>query len=229
MMPNSDVDLSNFESLGANCEFGFLQRHHKIEESSAFRWTEILSVSALVNILNNRLQGMFELENIQPFNANMVLDTKFGIAWHSHIKSEIIDPKGAPAPTNFRFIQNFETINRLWQDQRQKIQYMSAKTLENCQRNSKIFVFKPTWMMRKAKEFTRDDAILISDALSGLGGNKLLVVTEAAGLHPPGAVEVVRPGLVHGYIDRFAPGANAGDVSTDMWMSICAQAHSVLN
>jgi hypothetical protein len=37
-------------------------------------------------------------------------------------------------------------------------------------------------------------------------------------------VEVVMPGLLKGYIDRFAPDDNAHDLSFDGWLRVCANA-----
>ena len=43
-------------------------------------------------------------------------------------------------------------------------------------------------------------------------------------MRPAGTVEVVMPGLLKGYIDRFAPDDNAHDLSFEGWLRVCANA-----
>jgi hypothetical protein len=52
----------------------------------------------------------------------------------------------------------------------------------------------------------------------------LLWVVPAERDRPPGTVEVLMPGLLRGYIDRFAPGDNAHDLSFDGWLRVCTNA-----
>jgi len=42
--------------------------------------------------------------------------------------------------------------------------------------------------------------------------------------HPAGAVDRIIPGLLRGYIDRFAPQENAYDLSVEAWLSVCVNA-----
>jgi hypothetical protein len=50
-------------------------------------------------------------------------------------------------------------------------------------------------------------------------------VVPADATHPPGTVEVAMHHLFKGYIDRFAPDANAHDLSLEGWVKVCANAH----
>jgi hypothetical protein len=52
----------------------------------------------------------------------------------------------------------------------------------------------------------------------------LLWVVPAERDRPAGTVEVMMPGLLKGYIDRFAPENNAHDFSFGAWMKVCANA-----
>ena len=61
-------------------------------------------------------------------------------------------------------------------------------------------------------------------ALNRYGEATLLWVVPAERDRPAGTVEVVMPGLLKGYIDRFAPDHNAHDFSFDGWLRICANA-----
>ena len=46
---------------------------------------------------------------------------------------------------------------------------------------------------------------------------------ELAGL-PPGMVEILLPGLLRGYVDRFAPSENAHELSLEAWTTVCETA-----
>jgi hypothetical protein len=56
------------------------------------------------------------------------------------------------------------------------------------------------------------------------GPNTLLWVELADADHPAGTVEQAGAGLLKGYIDRFAPGEDAQDLSLDCWIAICREA-----
>jgi hypothetical protein len=57
------------------------------------------------------------------------------------------------------------------------------------------------------------------------GPNTLLWVELADDDHPAGTVAWHGKGLLKGYIDRFAPGENAHDLSLDCWITICREAY----
>ena len=79
------TELDGFESIGANCEFGQVLRKVGNETLTAFRWTGILSVEALISALDANLYGIFRFENLVPFNPDMILDQQSQIAWHSEL------------------------------------------------------------------------------------------------------------------------------------------------
>jgi hypothetical protein len=60
--------------------------------------------------------------------------------------------------------------------------------------------------------------------LNRYGDNMLLWVVPTEPDRPAGTVEVVMPGLLKGYIDRFAPDDNAHDFSFEGWLRVCANA-----
>ena len=61
-------------------------------------------------------------------------------------------------------------------------------------------------------------------ALNESALNRLLWVVPADEAHSPGTVEVLLPGLLRGYVDRFAPYANAPDLSLSAWTAVCEAA-----
>src|ERR1041385_7120891 len=75
--------VAKFESLGDNCEFGFVQRHHGLEPGGLLRWASSTTLDGLVQALECRFAGLYQLDDLSPYTANMVVDCKFGIAFHS--------------------------------------------------------------------------------------------------------------------------------------------------
>ncbi|MBN9508749.1 MAG: hypothetical protein J0I21_06460 [Alphaproteobacteria bacterium] len=61
-------------------------------------------------------------------------------------------------------------------------------------------------------------------ALHRYGPNTLLWVRLADAAHPSGSVEASGPGLLCGYVDRFAPYVRAGNASFEAWAAVCRQA-----
>jgi len=61
-------------------------------------------------------------------------------------------------------------------------------------------------------------------ALNRYGDATLLWVVPAERHRPAGTVEVVMPGLLRGYMDRFAPDENAHNLSFDGWLQVCTNA-----
>jgi hypothetical protein len=217
-------DAAAFESLGGNCEFGFVLSRCGQEEATAFRWTEIDDPSELVRAIDCDLHGMFEYENIAPCNEGMVLDRAFNIAWHSHVRSEVIDRGKLALPDNYRFVTPEDRRRTLLEDQKKKVAHLCERTREHMRLNSRIFVYRP---LRRNKGFGVDSAVRILEALERKGAEKLLVVTEAGPTDTPGTVERVCRGLLHGRIDRFAPGSNAKAFSFDIWVLLCSKAQAM--
>jgi hypothetical protein len=219
------LDVSVFESIGANCEFGFFLSRLGNESGTAFRWTDIPSCDSLIAVLNRDLEGMFLYENIQPFNAGMLLDTATGFGWHSRIRSKLIDETKPHNPQNFEFITPENERHRLWKEQLGKVEYMVSKTMTSLKTGDKIFVFKPVtndtaFDLLKARE--------LFAAIKRHGANRLLVVTASKNNKDVGSVNELEPGLLHGVIDRFAPGSNTRDLSFDAWMMLCEKAQALI-
>jgi len=67
----------------------------------------------------------------------------------------------------------------------------------------------------------------LTDALRIYGPATVLWCELADEAHQPGTVERIEPGLLKGYMDRFAPGENAHDLSLDCWVTLCKNAVQV--
>ncbi|MCB8883912.1 glycosyltransferase family 4 protein [Acidisoma cellulosilytica] len=200
--------LEDFESIGDNCEFGFVQRALGGERSSLLRWVFIDSVDATVAAIRGEFDGMFVFENLQPAGAGaMVRDVTAGIAFHTEMKSE---QKGE----DWSFIDTECERRAMHAHERLKLEYLLGKFKENIAGSQRIYVVK------RNTGLTRSDADAIFEAIASKGGGRLLYVTVADRLEKVGKVELIHPRMAHGWIDRFAPYNQANNVSLTHWEEI---------
>lgn len=217
-------DPHRFESLGANCEFGFLLQDRGNDETSLFKWAEVIGLEGLTRLIRNDFAGMFAYENVVPFNAQMVLDRDHWIAWHSKIQAEAADPTQPLSRMNSKFSTPEPERRELWEDQNGKLQHFVRKLREGLMCDERIFVYKP----RVQDTVSENEIVALSDAMQTHGPNVLLAVTIAESPDQIGTVRVVRPGLLRGYVDRFAPGDAANAYSAEAWDAVCSKAQDLV-
>jgi hypothetical protein len=99
-----------------------------------------------------------------------------------------------------------------------RLSFLRRKFIEELAAAEKIFVYKI------AAGASDEEILPLHMALNRHGEAMLLWVVPAERNRPAGTVEVILPGLMKGYIDRFAPDANAHDLSFDGWLRVCANA-----
>jgi hypothetical protein len=100
-----------------------------------------------------------------------------------------------------------------------RLKFLRRKFMEELEAHDKIFVYK------FSATVSEEQILPLHMALNRYGDATLLWIVEADRDHPPGAVEVVVPGLLKGFIDRFAPDDDAHDLSFDGWLKVCANAY----
>jgi hypothetical protein len=105
-----------------------------------------------------------------------------------------------------------------------RMEFLSRKLLEDLRRADKIFVYK-----LDHRDLTDDEMFGLHDALCRYGAATLLCVRKENKEKPHGLVEIVRPGLMVAYIDRFAEEQPDGrlKVSAASWAEICRTAYGV--
>jgi hypothetical protein len=103
-----------------------------------------------------------------------------------------------------------------------RLQYLRDKLLADLKSSEKVFVYKIT-----ARNLTDDELRRLHGALRRYGDNTLLYVRYADPGHPAGAVEMTEPGLLIGYVDRFAMSASGENLGaqTVAWTDICRKAY----
>ena len=203
----SDLML-NFESLGQSCEFGLLQRRCGAEPLGLFRFSSTF-LDHLQRGIDCGFVGLGESDSIgihlttHPTNPEFyVTEKNYELLYHTYVYAGQATPDGVHA------------------QQTRKLQFLKRKFLEDIQDGQKIFVRTCRREFNAAEEM-----IPLFMALNRDRANILLWVVYADETHPTGSVESIATGLFIGYIDTFAPEADASNLSVDAWLSICANAY----
>jgi hypothetical protein len=193
-----------FESLGENCEFGLVQRRCGAEPLGLFRFSSTPFPRLLAG-LQSKFRGMGKSSSILiEVSGNgkeyMVLDKKYGFLFHAWV----LVGERSPEEVKLREMR--------------RIPFLVRKLTEDLTLGEKIFVY------HGMKPLTFEQAKQLLAALREYGTGTLLWVELADETHPPGTVEEIQPGLLKGYMDRFAPGENAHDLSLECWIELCGHA-----
>jgi len=196
-----------FESIGENCEFGLVQRKCGAEPLGLFRFSST-PLPKLVKGLRSKFKGLGKSNNIEvQVSGNgreyMVLDKCFGFLFHAWVLVGELEPEE---------IAIRET---------RRLPLLVRKLVEEITLGEKIFVF------HGMTPLSLEEARALSSALRIYGPTTLLWCELADEAHQPGTVERIEPGLLKGYMDRFAPGENAHDLSLDCWVTLCKNAVQV--
>jgi hypothetical protein len=194
--------ITRFESLGENCEFGLAQRRCGAEPLSLLRFANTL-LPSLLRGLRTSFVGLgepadlaFRLEG-RTKPEYIIQEQGYGLVYHTfRYKGEIDEDK---------FIASESA----------RLRFLVRKFVEDLQGGEKIFVIK------RNTPLLEEEILPVVAALNAYGPNTLLWVALADDKHPPGSAQWVMPGLIKGYIDRFAPNENAHDLSLDIWLEIC--------
>lgn len=202
--------LDLFESLGDNCEFGFVLRKLGNDTSSLLRWVFLDSVADTARGVRTGFRDAFVFENLKPAGTpQMVRDVTQGIAFHTRMHSVERDGR-------WEFVAPEDERRKIHEQEGRKFDYLRQKFEREITGDRRIYVVK------RNEGLGEGDADLLLDAVRSRGGCRLLHVTLADSSHPAGTVERVSDRLAHGWIDRFAPYDHADDVSLAHWQSLLA-------
>jgi hypothetical protein len=199
-----DQMIARFESLGDNCEFGLVQRRLGAEPLGLLRFC-FIELPHLLNGLRRGFEGLGD-----PASTEVSVNGKDG---------EFV----VKAPAHGMLYHTFQhegelTIDTVRVQQSARLKFLRRKLMEDVAAAEKIFVVK------RERPLRPEEVLPLYVALNELGQNWLLWVVLADEKHPSGTVEVLLPGLLRGYVDRFAPNDNAPDLSLSAWTAVCEAA-----
>lgn len=199
-----DALVMRFESLGDNCEFGLVQRRCGQEPLGLLRFASI-ELRELLRGVRTAFAGLgdprgLELDVDAKDGEYVVRDASYGITYHTFQYRDQVSMDGLVAQQSVR------------------LKFLVRKLMEDVRTAEKIFVVK------RNKPLTEADILPLYASLRAAAGNILLWVEPADPAHPPGSVEAVLPGLLKGYVARFAPPENAYDLDLESWLAVCAAA-----
>jgi hypothetical protein len=199
-----DQLIMRFESLGDNCEFGLVQRKTGAEPLGLLRFSYI-ELRQLLRGLHCGFDGLGDPDttNVTAQGNDreiVVRESVYQMTYHTFQYETQID---------------LDTVQR---QQTTRLHFLKRKLLEDVGAGEKIFVLKRVPPLRP------EEVLPIYAILNELGRNTLLWMLPSDAAHPPGTMEVLLPGLLRGYIDRFAPNDNAHDLSLETWTAVCEAA-----
>jgi hypothetical protein len=200
----SDRDLVlRFESLGDNCEFGFVQRMLGVEPPGLLRFSGA-PIQAVVSALKARFEGIDDPGYIRIHAENgeyMVSLAKYEFYCHAEIKVGEMTPEA------------------VHQQQCQTVGLLARKLIADLERPTRILVF------RQNEPVLAGDLIDLRLALSALGPGILLWVREACPGHPPGTLDMADERLMVGYVRRLAPRDDVPNLDLESWLAVLRRAY----
>jgi hypothetical protein len=200
--------LEPFESIGENCEFGFVQRALGHEVGSLLRWAFLDSTASTVAGISTGFANVFAFENLVPAaEGAMVRDKVHGVAFHTAMRAE-------RTSSGWAFLANEQERRAIHATESQKIDYLREKFERAIVGENRIYVAK------RGSGLTVADAEELYKSISARGGGSLLFVTPACGNERPGTARLVHDRIAHGIVERFAPHTQADDIALASWRSV---------
>jgi hypothetical protein len=200
-----DELITNFESLGENCEFGLVQRLCGAEPLSLLRFSNTL-LPNLFRGLDDKFKKLGAAEDLgyrlegKSKKEYIIEEKSYGLTYHTfRYKGEIEEDKFLISEAS-------------------RLKFLSRKLNEDLREGNKILVY------RRNATLEEEEILPLVAAANEYGANTVFWIVQADGQHMPGTVHWVMPGLLKGYIDRFAPNDNARDLSLEIWLELAVNA-----
>jgi hypothetical protein len=193
----AEAILSEFESLGEDCEFGLVQRHYLVEPPlSLYRWAGAPAVTLI--------------EGLETAFAGLDDPTRTDLVWSG--REYYLRTPFLSIHTNCTAEVDAAEREELLRCGRATLRILRRKLLKDIADAQRVFVFKAI-----GAKFGEFEMRRLHGALRGLGPAALLCVKEGPG---GGRVEQLDEGLFTANLDRFVIQGGGG---YDQWLTICAR------
>jgi hypothetical protein len=203
--------LRCFESLGDNCEFGFVQRANGYEDGGLFRWS-ISPLDKLIHCFDTDFKDLYSFGNLAPSAPDMVRDIATGLMFHTRMQS--IDGQ---------FVLDHAGRREIYSAEKRKIDHLLDKFRRRVQEPGTICVYK------RNSGVVDSDAKRLQQALTKLGPSTLLVVRSTDDPVRWGTVERSSSGFLVGLVDGFAPYFAADQISLQIWNLLLQKTYNFFN
>jgi hypothetical protein len=203
--------LQRFESLGDNCEFGFVQRANGFEDGGLLRWS-ISPLDKLILCLDTNFKDFYLFDNLEPSAPDMVRDTGTGLMFHTQMHS--IDG---------RFVLSEDARREIYAKEKSKMDHLLDKFQRRIQQPEIICVYK------RNSGTTDDEAQRLQRSLNKFGQSTLLLVNSTTNKERWSTVYRSPLGFLVGLLDEFAPYFAADQVSVRVWNALLKNAYAYSN
>lgn len=200
---------ARLESLGDNCEIGFVFDRIGHKSGGLFRWTA-MGTKSLLALLQGRLENLYDYENIRPTSDDMVGESRYNIFWHSEMFSHIVDGQRV-----YRMPE--EERRAIYEREVVKRAALVEKFHERLKAGNTIFVLKANSGIEPALI----DAIEAElTAMAGGARFEILYLRKTSEGEKPGTLIKTSPRRWEGLVSFFAPYDKADQYDFDSWQSI---------
>jgi tetratricopeptide (TPR) repeat protein len=192
--------MMRFESIGENCELGFVQRNFGAEPLGLFRWAGI-SFDALLEALESGLAGIGEAEHTE-LCVNAVVDEyftrdrRYGMTMHTFISPDQTPPE--------------VVLDKMCR----RIDFLKRKMSETLRDRDKIFVFN-------ARSALSDEDLYRLHSTLCVGGPKSLLYVAPDDRLSRGSVVELDARLWRGCLGRTGFDGSGWSIEFESWLSIC--------
>lgn len=201
------------ESLGDNCEIGFVFDEVGNTEGGFFRWARSPTESVL-NTLKVRFAHCFEFENLSPSWDDMVCDDQNQIYYHSEMISHLIDGQRV-------FLASESERRAIYESEVQKRMAMVDKFYRRLRSGQLIFVIKNNDPVDPA---VIDDIESELVAMAEGAQFQLLQMRVASDGELPGSLIKITDRRLEGTVAFFAQYHLSGDFDRESWLKVLGAA-----
>lgn len=204
--------MRHFESLGSNCEVGFVLHEAGVKDMTLFKWSLIEDCQYLVAAVEARFKGIYETHNLVPRGKTVVRDLQFGLCFHTALK--IRKQKSV-----FEFAESEADMRSTLDRERRRISILAAAFLKNLATKNRMYV------IRSNDELPRGMASRVLSTLNAVNANaSLLVVKQAKPGKSPSEVAAIADGLYECRVDHLSTRGELDDINFGAWFETCRKA-----
>ena len=204
--------MSEFQSLGGNCEFGFIQRRTACEASGLLRFT-YSPIEGLIHALSTNFEEFGAPGDLQigitPHNAYYAVSRRYEFWSNLTLHVGEADP------------------DVLLKDAYSKVEHLKAKIIQELTEGSRIFVRKLIY------DETQEQFERLVAEIRRYGMATILHVKESGNPdvadndYVPLEVKWVAPGVLEGTVRRFSHMDRAWDIDHEPWIWLTDRAYAL--